>query len=1024
MKRSVDSHSRVTFRGAKSIALAGLALLSIQAAPALAEDRMTFREFRQQNEGIDRSAARQMFHAQYGRGGNGNNASGLNVVNPLQHVITVGADGQAVCGNGIIDGGRHNNDNRVRNQSFQELTSGSITRVNKGVELDLGSATKNIVLGRNLFGANETVQVSIGGKTETFSAGSQVTAAEYVAVKQVLSGGGQQVQVDRSGRAEGGSVDLGSLTDNNDVMRASSLVVPKDVTTYGDFGRGSDFRLSGDLSNFGTVQTLSSDANVRGGGIHADNITNNAGALINATGDLSLSAAKNLSNFGTIAATGNLALSAGGAVKNAGTVSSNGDLTVTSATVANRGTLASTNGNVSFATASGDLVVDNRRGTVSAANAINVRDAAYTGTGNALVLGGDLLSRELNLNSGLGTVNVNVGELSGTVNETGSAAHVWAETSNLNIGSVCLTGDPTFFNSAGAINIAGNITVAEDLTIIAAGDITTGTDLTIQAGDATRGYNVTLISGAAFTTDGGSNQTSLGPITGSPPYAGAGSVTLSGKASKLGGRVVLGNNTTISSRSTDTSNPGNRNSGNIEIFAFGKDNGFVDTENGVLIASGVANGDNGNITIVGEGGVKNNANPTISLGDIITDGAGANGNVTVVTSSPVIVGGKTVTYLANGSRSGSTFLAPEQKYVKTGGIQLSSTGRLIQSKGLAAFFSGGLLETGDVEATSVVLYAGFGMLPTDGLVSGSFAVNLSTGKKGFIGFPDTPVNVQSPTVQVVTNGGNAAVRLNGATTNLIAEDSDQLIVQGNAITGSIKAGSYASLAAGDINSLNITAGELIAIYTTADLSDNGTRLIAPNLAILVDNADLGTSLNPMILNSKVEAVSLTADNIYVNASPGGKSLDISGASSIGDLFINAPASVNITGNVTGDDVRLTNASGEFTIHNGNDVQGSTSINIQNTGTTKKDKITFGNSVLLDTNNGTISVVLGSPAAGDAPVPANVQTAGTVNIKGLGFTAKAPVNQLDAGSGTITISNSVAAKNFSVLGNVILINQAF
>ncbi|MBX3076643.1 hypothetical protein KF707_10845 [Candidatus Obscuribacterales bacterium] len=1021
MKRLAGLFSRVGVDGAMTVALAGMVLLSVQSAPAYAEERPSFREFRQQNEGIDRSVARQMFHAQYGRGGSGGNG-GVGIANPVQQVITVGPGSQTVSGSGIVNGARRNREFHVRNQSMQELSNGAMARVNKGIELDLGSTTKNIVLGRNLIGSNETVQITVGGKTETFSAGSQVTAAEYVAVKQVIAGGGQQVQLDRSGKASGGSVDLGSLTANNDVMRASSLVVPKDVTTYGDFGRRSDFRLSGDLSNFGTVQTLSSDANVRGGGIHADNITNNAGALINATGDLELNAARNLSNFGTIAASGNLELSAGGTVKNTGKVSSDGDLTVESATVSNRGTLASANGNVSFGTVSGDLLVDNRRGTVSAANAINVRDVAYTGSGNSLVVGGDLLSRELNVNSGLGTVNVNVDELTGTVNGTGSAAHVWADTANLNIGSVCLTGDPTFFNAAGSISIAGDILVSEELTIVAAGSITTADNVTIQAGDATRGYNITLISGAAFTTSGGNNQDIIGPISGSPPYSGQGSVTLSGKASKLGGSVVLGNNAIVNSRSTDISNPGNRNSGNIEIFAFGKDNGFVATQNGTLITSGVASGDNGNVTIVAEGGIKNNANPTVSLGDIIANGSGANGNVTVVTSAPTINGGKTVTYLANGSRSGSSFLSYSDKYTKTGGIQTSDSGRFIQAKGLAAFFSGGFSQPGDIEATSIIVYAGEGLFPSDGLLSASFAVNLSTGKKGFIGYPNAPVTVQAPTVQIITYGGNAAVQLNAATTNVIAEDSDQLIIQGNTLTGSLKASSYVSLAGGDINNLNIAAGDFIAVYTTSNITDNGTHFVAPSIALVADGADIGTSVAPMILNSKVEAVSLSADNAYVNVAPGGKSFEVAGGSVAGDLFVNAPASLGITGNVSGSDVRFINNSGEIVVHNGVGVSVSDNIQLQNLGTNKKDKITIGNSVALETIDGTISVMLGESSGTPAPTPANVSVSGNVQILGLGATAKAPVNTLDAGTSTITVSNTVNSKNLSLLGNVIMINQ--
>ena len=244
---------------------------------------------------------------------------------------------------------------RMRNASLQQLTTGSMTRVNRGVDLDLSSTNRNIVLGSGLFDTanGASVEISLGGKTTIYQPGAQVTAAEYVAVKQALSGG-QQIQIDRSGRATGGSVDLGSLTSGNAVMKASNLVVPEDVTTYGDFGKGSDFRLNGELSNYGTVQVMSTERAVRGGTIRANDILNHSGASISSTVDLRLEADRNLSNYGDIQSTGRLELVAGQELTNTGRISSQSDLTLGATVVTNRGAIDSSAGNVNF-TSPGDL---------------------------------------------------------------------------------------------------------------------------------------------------------------------------------------------------------------------------------------------------------------------------------------------------------------------------------------------------------------------------------------------------------------------------------------------------------------------------------------------------------------------------------------------------------------------------------------------------------------------------------------------------------------------------------------------
>src|SRR5262249_23477613 len=57
----------------------------------------------------------------------------------------------------------------------------------RGTELDLGSVTANIRLGSNLFRRQPSINVNVGGVEQTFGAGSFVTPAQFVAIKQILN---------------------------------------------------------------------------------------------------------------------------------------------------------------------------------------------------------------------------------------------------------------------------------------------------------------------------------------------------------------------------------------------------------------------------------------------------------------------------------------------------------------------------------------------------------------------------------------------------------------------------------------------------------------------------------------------------------------------------------------------------------------------------------------------------------------------------------------------------------------------
>jgi len=422
--------------------ISGSLFASAMQAHAADVDRPSFRDFREQNPGIDRQAARQMFRQEFGQ----HRASSINTV----AVPTLGNGGNNLPVPSVsnsVDTIRMDRLSRrlerqgVINQSVQG-GDGTLVNLRNGVNLDLGSDVRNITLGRNLFDNKLSVEINVGGEIKTVAAGSQVSAAEYIAVKQILSGSAQKIVIDGKGAATGGEVDLGAITANNDVLRATDLTVPVNVTTYGDFSKRSDFKLLGDLNNAGTVYTYGNGRN--GGVIRADDIVNQLGASIASDSSLGLLASGNLSNYGTITSKGTLTLSAGNVLTNTGNVSAKGDVNLNASTINNSGAVQAVRGDINIdGPSTAELNVNGAGGNFSAGRDINVRAADYVGSSNTNLNDGDYFSRQLNLNAGAGILRADLGEVTGLVNQTGSEAHLSASTDELNIGNVCLTGDPT-----------------------------------------------------------------------------------------------------------------------------------------------------------------------------------------------------------------------------------------------------------------------------------------------------------------------------------------------------------------------------------------------------------------------------------------------------------------------------------------------------------------------------------------------------------------------------------------------------
>jgi hypothetical protein len=306
-------------------------------------------------------------------------------------------------------------------------------------QLNLSSPARTVVLPGT---STSPVTIRAGGQFQTIMPGASVTAAQALAVQQVLSSGRQSIMLSGAGTAVGGSFILASQ------QQISSLTVPHGVTGIRDFAGNSVMNLSGNLYNGGRFFALSTSAATQTAIINAVNITNSSGALLT-----TVLPPSGFAGFANASTNLSLMLGVSRTLINAGTISSAGDLSLV--------------GN------SKNFVINNASGVLSAVNSINLSSAPGTADSFVTLNGGNLLSQQFNVNAGEGTVNVLANQMTGQLNVlSAGVVHLGASTSVLNLGNITVSGDPTFFNSLGSINISGPISVAEKLVIAARGDVT------------------------------------------------------------------------------------------------------------------------------------------------------------------------------------------------------------------------------------------------------------------------------------------------------------------------------------------------------------------------------------------------------------------------------------------------------------------------------------------------------------------------------------------------------------------------
>jgi hypothetical protein len=670
------------------------------------------------------------------------------------------------------------------------------------LELDLSSTTQDIVLGTSVFRSAKAVTIDVGGGQQTFVAGSRVTAAEYVAIKEQLAGG-QTVVLNSQGAASGGSFKTNGIV----TSMVTGLVIPKDVTALDYFSSGKGLGLSGDLVNYGSLYGVSTNANIHSGSIFAKDITNESGGLISTEAkdsstvsnaisgvSLNLGALQDITNNGTITSGGALTLNAqGGSINNTAglivpspgapgtatpqfvargpapqiTAQTNVSLFAGNGNINNNGAITSTTGNINInAPKVTDINIVATGGSFNAqAGDINVRDSHYTGSANVNMTGGDYLSQNLNIYDGTGSITGKVGQVSGNLNTVGEAAHFMASTTDLRLGANKLAGDPTFVNDVGDITIDGEVTANEAITIIAAGNINASGDAWVHTNNSTGAStdtSVTLIAGANVSTTG--STTANAPE--GPAIEGGTTATVTSSGA-LGGNIDLTGSVhggPIIDTSSTLANDGKSqvNGGAVLLVAYSSATdptigGQINLPTGVVnINTSSANGQGGQVEIVaGAQTSKGGPTPAITMGDINTGGLTAGGQVIIFTTG---VAG-TATYGSNGSLNtgfiGSNFAKDPGATASIGNINTSGVGG-VASYGATAGAGGKAgsidIEVGsDLTTGSLDAYGGGGAGGTGGGLQKGLA-NPVNGFNGGNGGDGAGIFVSSAHGSITING--------------------------------------------------------------------------------------------------------------------------------------------------------------------------------------------------------------------------------------------------------------------------------
>ena len=601
-----------------------------------------------------------------------------------------------------------------------------------GAQTIPGQTSLDLSSSKSTVPATKAGSIMVGGKSSggsisgaipmTVAAGQLLTPAQTVAFLQSAAGS-QNLLLNTAGSAIGGS----ALVSNNSLLPGtnlvnvgaslSSIVIPQGVTlnTVG-YNSTNALSVAGASNILGAMYALQTSPGLTSVLNFGNDLTIGPNAILSgimpstqtiaglfSSDHMNLSVAGNLVNNGTISSAGNLNLTVGGA------------LTSASIAGANPATISATNINVIGYT--GTVI---NSGLISALNSISF--TSQLGYGESLnLLGGDWLSKELNVDVGSGEFTANVQNLTGTVNVNAGASHMIASTPDLNLGNITIVGDPTWYNTAGNINLSGAILASgssPNIAIIAKGSIVSrNTSVSINSSSALTGGNagsILLIAGAGFSS----------PTSGFANNDSTTTVTINGTPSIQGGGIYLDGTTPpggaspgkISALTAAGSN--GFNGGNITMVAYpgtSGGTGVIRLPSDVTVTTGGAgaSANNGSITLIAGAA----SGVVVSTGPLSTSGGGGTpGNITIVNATPAIDGSGSISILNGAVLAGSgnfTAGTVQSGSITTGNISTAGSagnGQNGSNAGNIAINTNGNITTGFIRAFGAG-GAGGGVLP-------------------------------------------------------------------------------------------------------------------------------------------------------------------------------------------------------------------------------------------------------------------------------------------------------------------------
>lgn len=561
-----------------------------------------------------------------------------------------------------------------------------------------------------------------------------------------------------------------------------------------DISNNPVFKLTGNLSNLGTIYVISTNPQFSNATLSAKNINNLKGAQIstvipaggiagfeNAIPNLSLTllALQNIVNHGLISSANNLNLAAGGRITNApdtgaaaatAALQALGSLNVLSNMVSNQGVIASQLGSVNIAnpnlytaninqlnilnnthvvnTLANVVNINNTGGLIQALNgSVNIGGADFGSKAIVSVLGGSVLSPALNLNAGAGSMRASLDRIDGLLNVNASMADVGTKSGALNLGTLKIDGDPTFFNNSGDVNIIGNITVQENLSILASGNILSNSAHVITTADLLgQGHDVFMAAGVNLTVTGAAVATPNVQFPGTTPI-------LKGQIVRTAGPSLTGGSISLAGSTIDSSSHGtNQSGGKVTLVAYSNLLGSGGGVGDLLVKSGGSGtAKNGDVTIIAGGtlgALSLTPNAAVANVSIYSTGAtgikGApNGSFNIVVAQPDVKISCDYTGTATGTVSfsnipgkGDIVLNGLLGVVTDGGnISMSTGGKITNSSVISSNsgnFSGASAGTISLKGGSIDVQAPILASGADGAdgASGLFGLPGGTGQDG------------------------------------------------------------------------------------------------------------------------------------------------------------------------------------------------------------------------------------------------------------------------------------------------------